>query len=931
MKIRNRIIFTVFLLQCLRLSGQYYDSGQERYTRWSLIETAHFKVLFPLAQQSAGKLYAGLLEQNYQLVGNTLGYHPRKFPVVLHSQTAIANGMVSWAPRRSSLYLVAPYDNFYLPWQQHLVLHESRHIVQVDGLHRWLTRGLSWFLGEQAEGVVVGLHVPLWFLEGDAVAYETGASNAGRGRVGSFNMELKTQVAEKGAYSYQKAMFGSYRDFVPDHYQLGYQIVSYGRLHYGTELWQSCLERTAKYPLTFRPFGKAIKKVTGQSEKQFYLTCMDSLKSELKERKSESVVLDRKKEYTNYIIPYRLANEDFIAYRENQSDIPAFVITQSDAKSDQVICHPGYLPVKTYSYQYPWLVWNEYRLTRWDQTNYSSIVAFNMQAHEKKIIARKVRAYGSHISPDKQLIASAEFSNELKWSITIRDFASGDMVKEHRFDSVQPTYPSWMPDSKSLAFIAISKSGKSIGIYRFNNDSIDYLVTNQQNDLSNLIAAGDFILVCADYNEKPAWFRYEISSQKWDVITETRNGTGAGSLQNDTLFFSNYTSDGFTIAMQNLDNSVKRRELKPVTTETSFSKMLSQQEQVVQFNRGDTNYVIQPYRRLPHLLNFHSWAPLAIKIDENEFGPGLTLMSQDVLSTSFLSMGYQYYYAEGRNNYFIDYKYKGFYLYLGLKGELDFYKLSKTDRNQVEHILPAFQQTYTSYLKVPFIFTSGSYQSGMTTEAGYEFIRYQRDGDATYQALDSSYHTLYYDLYFYALRRQAHRDLQPRLGIALYGSYMHHPTVGFANNQVVAESWVYLPGLFKNQHITLYGGYQEESDESNLFGNQIIYPKGCLALNNSRLLTAQGSYALPLAYPDWAWGSFWYIKRIKAKAFYGLMQAYYQGNISWIGSYGVEATADLHFFKFLVPFELGGTYARRLPQNDNYFGIIVRAKFSELY
>jgi hypothetical protein len=156
MKIRNRIIFTVFLLQCLRLSGQYYDSGQERYTRWSLIETAHFKVLFPLAQQSAGKLYAGLLEQNYQLVGNTLGYHPRKFPVVLHSQTAIANGMVSCGTTFARVCIWLPHTIIFTCPGNNIVLHESRHIVQVDGLHRWLTRGLSWFWVNRLKGVVVG-------------------------------------------------------------------------------------------------------------------------------------------------------------------------------------------------------------------------------------------------------------------------------------------------------------------------------------------------------------------------------------------------------------------------------------------------------------------------------------------------------------------------------------------------------------------------------------------------------------------------------------------------------------------------------------------------------------------------------------------------------------------------------------------------------
>lgn len=575
------------------LFGQYYDSGQERFGQWSLIETEHFKVLFPSAQRSEGLRYAGLLEQNYLTGGKTLGYQPRKIPVILHSQTAVANGMVNWAPRRSNLFLVAPPDNFYQPWEQHLVLHEFRHVVQVDRLHRGFTQVLSWFTGEQAEGVVLGLHIPLWFLEGDAVAYETGASSAGRGRVESFCMELNAQIADKGIYSYPKAMFGSYADFVPDHYQLGYQLVSFGRLQYGTELWEQCLDKVARKPYTLRPFGRAIWDVTGLKEPEFYKTCLDRLKVDLANQvepmpTGQFITMKEKKEYTNYFSPYQVGTGGFIAYREQLSDIPAFILMDSNTKREKILCRPGILPSRTFSFVYPWIVWNQYRFTRWDQSNYSRIICYNIKTHRKRTIARRDRVYCSQLSPDKHWIASTEFGDNMHWSIVVRDFASGKPIESLIFDTIQPTYLSWSPRGEQLGFIAIGNQGKSIGLYHRSSKTVEYLIRNQKIDFAGLQMGEGFLVVRGNYNQKPVWFRYWINTQQWELVTYSKYGAGDGSLCNDTLVYSDYSADGFRIACTKLDLQPNLNGIAPTTMGTPLTKVLSEQEKQIDFSNVDT-------------------------------------------------------------------------------------------------------------------------------------------------------------------------------------------------------------------------------------------------------------------------------------------------------------------------------------------------------
>ena len=82
-------------------------------------------------------------------------------------------------------------------------------------------------MGNSSTGVVASL-VPLWFLEGDAVFAESALTESGRGRSPSFQKELKAISVEKDKiYKYDKIVNGSFRDYIPDHYQSGYQMVTW--------------------------------------------------------------------------------------------------------------------------------------------------------------------------------------------------------------------------------------------------------------------------------------------------------------------------------------------------------------------------------------------------------------------------------------------------------------------------------------------------------------------------------------------------------------------------------------------------------------------------------------------------------------------------------------------------------------------------------
>ncbi|MDR0814517.1 MAG: hypothetical protein LBN37_02060, partial [Bacteroidales bacterium] len=267
----------VLLLECLPLYAQFYESGvNPPSVRWQQINTAHFRVIFPVDISHEGQYAANVLEYIYASEGKSLNHLPAKVPVVLHNRPAFSNGMVTWAPKRSEWYLTAPYNNYAQNWLEQLALHEYRHVVQIDKLNQGFTKGLGYLIGQQAVGVASAM-TPYWYLEGDAVLTETALSNSGRGRNPAFEMPLRTIALSTGRHHYDKAAFGSYRHHVPNHYEWGYQMVAWTKKNYGMEVFSHAEDYVARHPFLLYPFSIALKKQTGLGTPKRYDKAFEEL------------------------------------------------------------------------------------------------------------------------------------------------------------------------------------------------------------------------------------------------------------------------------------------------------------------------------------------------------------------------------------------------------------------------------------------------------------------------------------------------------------------------------------------------------------------------------------------------------------------------------------------------------------------------------
>src|SRR6185436_13595979 len=156
-------------------------------------------------------------------------------------------------------------------WLNQLVTHEYRHIAQFDRANTGFNRALYYLFGPATLSAMSIVSVPKWFWEGDAVATETAFTHSGRGRIPNFGLVLETNLREGRVFNYNKQYLRSYKNNIPDHYVLGYHMISYLRKRTGDpDIWAKIGKRTWSVPFIPFAFSNAIKKESGLHVTQLY-------------------------------------------------------------------------------------------------------------------------------------------------------------------------------------------------------------------------------------------------------------------------------------------------------------------------------------------------------------------------------------------------------------------------------------------------------------------------------------------------------------------------------------------------------------------------------------------------------------------------------------------------------------------------------------
>jgi hypothetical protein len=925
-----------FLHTAFASQSQYYVSGQDRGSiKWKQIKTENFRLVFPSYADSVARDLAADLAQARRLASSDMLHKTKKIDIILHTEASNSNGMVVWAPKRMELFSSYPQDLYPQDWFEQLSLHEYRHVVQIEKMNAGITKILSFVIGQQGTGAVLGLYVPLWLLEGDAVWAETNYSLTGRGRQDVFSAPMRAQFATKGIYSFDKATMGSYKDFVPGRYVFGYNFVNAIRQDFGDTVWPSVLRYVGRNPYMIVPLSHALKKHTGMKKKKLYEYEMQKLDSLWKnvnvnrDKPPAPLFEDGNRLYSSYRFPAFVNDSVLFALKTGIDIIPRFITVNINTGKETTVFEPGNSEFYNVSFADSVICWSEIRYDlRWAHKRNHVLMSYDLRSGKAVRITRQSNYFAPSLNGDASLIVVSEQSYESKFYLTVIERKTGKVIKRFAMEDF-PSLPSWAGENTIIFLRLHRRGGQAVALLDTGSGEVKELTTPDYFTKTRPVAFGGKILFTAEYGGVLNVYGVPLSGG--DISRITNYGFPVENLNpagDSLLLFSNLTAGGYKIS------SIKADDFNAgvyVPAGKVNSRLFEVNENLMGADTMKTaDFVVKNYPKALHLFNIHSWAPLAFDINTYDINPGISVMSQNLLGTAVTQAGYKYFTGTNGHRYYVDFTYKGFYPEL----ILDVYN----ERGDVDYNDPARYIATGVFAGVaqPLNLTEGKYYNFVKPAVYFGL----KDMKFNEKYIDYSFSYLRYRLYAHRLLKKSHRDILPRLGIRGEVNFFHSPFGGLVKGNLFAASVrAYFPGIFKHNSLSLYSAFQTKNTNYNVYHNIIEGPRGFdYELTSPQLLSLKADYLFPFAYPDYSIGSLIYVKRLKINLlcdyvdFLGKMNKQDSENIIGenIFSFGIDVSADAHLLRFQAPFDIGLRTVYSTATNGYTFSLLLKAGFDSL-
>ena len=960
------VVLSVFLSGIA--SAQYYNTGQDPASlKWMQIKTDRFTLIYPKTYGDAGIDFARSLDNAWSQLSQRYPVKKFRIPVVIHNHTTGSNGYVAWAPDRMEIYPTPEQNSIPLDANTQLAIHELTHVMQMESINSGFTKAMSVISGQQFTGVVAGL-LPLWHLEGDAVFSESVLTGSGRGRTASFQKQLKAMIIEKGnVFSYDKSVNGSFRDFVPDHYKYGYQMMAWSYSKYDQQMWRKALNLTGNAPFLINPVNLSLRKSASLTKNRLFKETFDSLSTAWTKDDSKSGSLiytvmnpSKGEKFINYYSPVLAGNDDIIAVKTSLSDPPSLVLIRSSDKSEKRIHIPGNIYPYYISYGNGRLVWVEtHSDPRWENREWSDIIVMDVDNDQTHRLTRKSRYMSASISPDGSLIAAIENRTDNRNTLNILDAVSGDRL--HSADSpgnAALQRPQWDPSGASLTVIHLTEQGEGILRFSLEDKTWQTLIETGTDDIQSSFLRNDSLFYVSSLNGTE-----NIYLRKPDgtvtPLTRSRFGATDLSLNGSLMLFADYTSSGNNISSIRIPEATATGPVVKSPDSYLINRFKAQKPPAE--DASGNAYFPSPYRKWKNLFRFHSWMPFYADIDEiqddlSAVAPGFTLMTQNNLSSLISTFGYEY--TGQRHKFHSKISWMGWYpmFETGIEyGNPVYVEKFREDVADPEILSDGY--SWTSKIYLPLTFRGGTFTKQLYLSASSsiknDYIWLHDKG-----TWDNLQNQLTGRIYFSNYRRQALRDIYPRLAQTIDLSYSDYPFDSRIYGDIMSgKVSLYFPGALKNHGFRLRLEAEKQNPEKYVLGNRISFARGYIGArkpDNGRwydniisqeLMTGSIDYFMPVAYPDFRLGGIMYMTRIRSDLFYdwssGKDSYVFISELNDVGrrmitmenheyretfeSFGLQLMAD--FYLFRIPFmissgvEASGRAIGETPYLKMLFGV----------
>ena len=924
----RHIIALLATLACVwSASAQYYSWGADApYMKWHKVKGKADKidVIYPDTAASLGFRTMHYALQAQSSIGFGFRHGPMRIPFIIHPENMSSNGLVMWLPKRVEILSSPAINSYSMPWLKQLAAHEYRHAVQYNNINQAWVKAFSYLLGQQSSTIGL-LFMPLWGMEGDAVLSETAMSSFGRALQPSFTMHYRA-VGDftKERRNTDKWFCGSYRDFVPDHYHIGYQITAYADYKYDENVWDKVVRYAVRNPYVFATTAVAMKKYYNTNTAKLVREAFGDLNSywatlPVEEDSSTRLAVPAQRSYTTYRYPMPYGQGRVISLKEDLDRYSRFVVTDTRGDgqnkgdklcNEKLICYTGNVSTRP-TLQGNRLWWTEYRRSLFfDQRVNSRLCYIDLDTHRTRTLHRYRNVLYPTVVTDHEL-AWVEYSPSGIYSVVRGD-------SRHRY--FRATLPlgievhglAYDNYTHALYFIATSDEGMWIGRVT-DNRGYERVTSPAYITISDLraedgvlyfgsIASGKDEVHCYDLRKG---CEYRISTSKYGSFSPMPMGR-------DSVLMTTYDRHGYHLAVQPLLRDALREVVPSRLPQNVVNPPRKRWDVVnldtVRFTAADSMAIrttkrVKRYHGAAHLFNIHSWAPFSFdpfRLGEEgmfDVNVGATIMSQNLLSTAegFLSWGWN---AEEGSVFKGSFRYYGLGLNMSVSatygGTQKLYEAYAYQYNEQSGKLelvtsgtPRLDKYYNVSLglSLPIYLQAGYHTRILSLSAAYDFsnglvakvekINFSGGNISNIAKIGYSegVHLLQFGVGFQDVVKLAHRDFLPKWGYLFSANYALNPANNNFSSLVSCYARCYLPGMMPHHSLSIEGLYQTslggfKSDHvgTNLsFLTNRLVPRGFYnnEIFSHNYVASSFNYSFPVWCPDGGIGSIIYFKRIR--------------------------------------------------------------------
>ncbi len=925
----------LFIASCLLsiascLTAQQFG-GNPPSLKWKQLNSDTARIIFPAGLDSQAQKTASIVHF-LAAENNTLGKNLKKINIVLQNQSTVANGYVGLGPYRSEFFMTPSLNNFDLgsiDWVTSLASHEYRHVQQFNYFKTGASKLMYTLFGEEGLTLAINAAIPDWFYEGDAVYNETVHTQQGRGRLPYFLNQYKSLWLANRNYNWMKLRNGSLKDYVPNHYPLGYLMVNYGYEKYGADFWKNVTHDAAAYKSLFYPFQHAIKKHAGISYQKFrddgfefymkdltptlskgegFSNTPKEVQSELpmlngvpKDRNKlsqqkfnqgteageQNISLVSKNFVTNYFFPYQLGGDSILYLKSSYRARSVFVIKDKSGE------HP--LRVKDisldehFSYRNGKIVYAAYETdARWAWRDYGVLKLLDVKTGAQHTLTHKTKYFSPDISDDGQMIAAVNVEASGASELHILVAANGEVKQRIKSSAINLfTDPKFVDNTSVVSAVRFDDGKMALAFVNLNTGSVERLTPPTHSVIGFLNVAKGYVYFTASFSGNDDLFALDLQSRKIFQLSNGQLGKYFVNVKDGKMIYSAFTADGYQLKEMNVPAKMSY-ELNGLILQEAASRITvaraNEYSDLQLNNLPQRMFPSSAYSKGTRLLNFHSWRPY---YEDPEFT--FSLYGENVLNTLQTELYYLYNQNEKTNAVGFNTTYGALFPYISAGTEFTF---NRTDT--LNNLTRQWNQLDSRIgLSIPLNFTSG--RSFRSLNFGSSFVLRNEFNKGPNKNLfaENNFSYLSHFISYNQQVQRARQHIYPRLGYSLLVQQRHAITK-YNSYQFIGSSTIYLPGFFSTHNLLLSGSFQQRDTLRLLFGNRFAYSRGYNEFYFSRMWKLSANYHFPLFIPDWGFGNILYISRIRANAFYDFTKVYSRNKKNTLDqrSVGMEFFAD---------------------------------------